>query len=57
MAIVGVWEKSLGRCRDSNRRRAVSPDALTRQAVMEGDVVQAMKLANELDPTMLDADR
>lgn len=27
------------------------------QAMMQGDVVQAMELANDLDPTMLDGDR
>eukprot|EP00903_Cladosiphon_okamuranus_P021763 g20009.t1 len=36
---------------------AIEERVAIRKAMMQGDVVQAMELANDLDPTMLDRDR
>ncbi|CAM9906374.1 unnamed protein product [Sphacelaria rigidula] len=37
--------------------RTIEDRVAIRKAIMDGDVVQAMNLANEMDPMMLDSDR
>lgn len=50
---LSVWLPLLAYCRGCTFFSFL----LSLKAVMDGDVVQAMSLANEMDPMMLDRDR